>query len=168
MRPQPTHSIPPRPIPLTPAGYAEKQARLHYLLTERRPQVAEYLRASLDRGAQEDQTAIYEDARRERALLEAEIEALQQLLAQAVLLEPVALGPHGATQEVQLGSTVQVRTPRGERTLTIVSSAEAEAAQGKISDESPVGAALLGHRPGETVEVETLVGCVPYTILALS
>jgi transcription elongation factor GreA len=158
----------PRPIPLTPAGYAEKQARLQYLLTERRPQVAEYLRASLERGAQEDQTAIYEDARRERALLEAEIEALQQVLAQAVLLEPAAPGTRGQDQEVQLGSTVQVRTPRGERTLTIVSSAEAEASQSKISDESPVGAALLGHRPGETVEVETLAGCVSYTILALT
>jgi transcription elongation factor GreA len=168
MRPRPAHGVSPHPIPLTPTGYAEKQARLHFLLTERRPQVADYLRATVQAGAQEDQTAIYEDARREHALLEAEIEALQQLLAQAVLLEPAATDPHSPGQEVQLGSTVQVRTSRGERTLTIVSSAEAEASQGKISDESPVGAALLGHRPGETVEVETLAGRVPYTILALS
>lgn len=153
-------------IPLTRAGYAEKQARLQYLLTERRQQVAEYLHET-ETPDWEDHSA-HDDARDEQARLEREIHDLQEILAHAVLLDPLEEHAHPGPSRVTLGSSVTVQTPHGTKTVTIVSTVEADSTQQKISDQSPVGHALLGHAAGEKVEVATPSGPADYTILSIS
>lgn len=153
-------------IPLTRSGYAEKQARLHYLVTERRQQVAEYLHET--ETADWEDSGAHEDARQEQALLEHEIRELQEILGHAVVLEPVEEHARPGPTRVTLGSAVTVQTPHGTKTVTIVSTVEADSTQQKISDQSPVGRALMGHAAGETVEVATPSGPIGYTILSIS
>jgi transcription elongation factor GreA len=154
-------------IPLTRAGYAEKEARLHYLITERRQEVAEYLHET-ETPDWEDHSA-HDDARAEQARLESEIHDLQEILAHAVLLDPLEEQAHTpGPSRVTLGSSVTVQTPHGTKTVTIVSTVEADSTQQKISDQSPVGRALLGHATGERVEVDTPSGPAGYTIVSIS
>jgi transcription elongation factor GreA len=159
-------------IPLTRAGYEQKQARLHYLRTERRQEVAEYLREAQNTSELND-ISLFEDARLLQTQVEAEIAELEHVLDCAVIVEPPAQthrGQRGAKVKrvVAVGTTVLLQTPRGRRTVLVVSSAEADAAQQKISDQSPVGSALLGHGEGDTVEVQTPSGPQPYTIVSIS
>lgn len=158
------------PILLTRSGYEQKQARLHYLLHERRQQIAEYLHDA-QLSSELNDVSLYEDARQLQALVDAEIAELQRLLARAVIVDPEEERRRREEQQgeriVSLGATVMVQTPHGERTLMVVSSAEADALQQKISDLSPVGRALLGHKVGETVDVQTPRGPVPYTITSV-
>lgn len=151
-------------IPLTRQGYEELRARLDHLLTERRQRVAEYLHEAKEPGDVMESGA-YEDAKQLQALVEGEIRELRRILDHAVILEtgePAAVG-----RAVRLGTTVEVETPRGPKTLTLVSTVEADPAQAKISDESPVGRALLGHREGDRVEVATPGGLATYMIRAI-
>ena len=159
-------------IPLTRAGDEQKQARLHYLRTERRQEVAEYLRDAQNSSELND-VSLFQDARLLQAQVEAEIAELERVLAQAVIVEPAA--PTQGRQRrpkdkrtVQVGTTVLLQTPRGRRTVLVVSAAEADAAQQKISDQSPVGRALLGHGEGETVEVTTPGGQQAYMIVSIT
>ena len=157
------------PIPLTRAGYEQKQARLHYLRTERRQQIAEYL-AEAQKTSELNDISLFEDARLLQAQLEAEIAELERVLERAVIVEPAEQRrQRGASAKriVQVGTTVLLQTPRGRRTVMVVNSAEADAAQQKISDQSPVGSALLGHAEGETVEVTTPGGPQSYTIVSI-
>jgi transcription elongation factor GreA len=156
------------PIPLTRAGYEQKQARLHYLRTERRQQIAEYL-AEAQKTSELNDISLFEDARLLQAQLEAEIAELERVLERAVIVEPAQRRQRGAgvKRTVQVGTTVLLQTPRGRRTVMVVSTAEADAAQQKISDQSPVGSALLGHAEGETVEVTTPGGRQSYTIVSI-
>jgi transcription elongation factor GreA len=158
-------------IPLTRAGYDQKQARLHYLRTERRQQVAEYLQEA-QKTSELNDISLFEDARLLQAQVEAEIAELEHVLERAVIVEPgqQTRGRRGANgkRTVAVGMTVLLQTPRGQRTVLVVSSAEADAGQQKISDQSPVGSALLGHGEGETVEVLTPGGPQPYTIVSIT
>jgi transcription elongation factor GreA len=158
-------------IPLTRAGYDQKQARLHYLRTERRQQVAEYLQEA-QKTSELNDISLFEDARLLQAQVEAEIAELEHVLERAVIVEPgeKTRGRRGANgkRTVAVGTTVLLQTPRGQRTVLVVSSAEADAGQQKISDQSPVGSALLGHGEGETVEVQTPGGPQPYTIVSIT
>src|SRR5215467_6840457 len=112
-------------IPLTREGYEEKKARLNFLVTERRQQVADYIHEAKEAGDVTESSA-YEDAKRDQALLEGEIQELQRILDNAVILD--------TTEEVsgqrvaRLGSTVEVETPRGPKTLMLVSTVEANSA----------------------------------------
>ena len=149
-------------IPLTREGYEEKKARLEFLVTERRQQVADYIHEAKEAGDISESSA-YEDAKRDQALLEGEIQELRRIVDNAVIID--------TTEEVsgqrvaRLGSTVEVETPRGPKTLMLVSTVEANSANNKVSDQSPVGRALLGHAEGDKVEVQTPDGrTVPYTI----
>jgi transcription elongation factor GreA len=159
-------------IPLTRAGYDQKQARLHYLRTERRQQVAEYLQEA-QKTSELNDISLFEDARLMQVQVEAEIAELEHVLECAVIVEPATQthrGQRGAKgkRAVAVGATVLLQTPRGRRTVMVVSAAEADATQQKISDQSPVGSALLGHGEGETVEVQTPSGPQPYTIVSIS
>jgi transcription elongation factor GreA len=149
-------------IPLTREGYEEKKARLQFLVTERRQQVADYIHEAKEAGDISESSA-YEDAKRDQALLEGEIQELQRIIDNAVVIDP---NEEVAGQRVaRLGSTIEVETPRGPKTFILVSTVEANSANNKVSDQSPVGRALLGHAEGEQVEVQTPDGrTVPYTI----
>ncbi len=152
-------------IPLTREGYEEKKARLEFLVTERRQQVAEYIHEAKEAGDISESSA-YEDAKRDQALLEGEIQELRRIIDNAVIIDPTE---EIAGQRVaRLGSTVEVETPRGPKTLMLVSTVEANSANNKVSDQSPVGRALLGHAEGDKVQVQTPDGrTVDYIIRAI-
>ena len=149
-------------IPLTREGFEENQARLNYLISERRQQVADYIHEAKEAGDISESSA-YEDAKNLQAMVEGEIQELQHLLEHAVILEtPKQVD---GKRIVRLGASVDVETDRGtSRTFTLVSSAEANSSTGKLSDQSPVGRALMGHTVGAKVEVVTPGGMVIYTV----
>ena len=153
-------------IPLTREGFEEKKARLQYLITERRQQVADYIHEAKEAGDISESSA-YEDAKNLQAMIEGEIQELQAVLDNAVIL---VAPTHGEGKRVvRLGSTVEVETDRGGiRKYQLVSTVEANSTVGKLSDQSPVGRALLGRTEGEKVEVTTPGGMVLYTVRAIS
>lgn len=152
-------------IPLIRTGYEEKRARLQMLVTDGRQRVAEYLHATQD-SCDALESGAYEDAKQAQALLEGEIRELELILVQAVILNaPEHVDDHLGS--IQLGSVVDVDAPRGRKVFTLVSTVEADTTRGKISDESPVGRALLGLSEGEQVEIMTPNGAAQYTIRAI-
>lgn len=152
-------------IPLTREGYEEKKQRLHFLITERRPQVADYIHEAKEAGDISESSA-YEDAKNLQAMLEGEIQELQALLDNAVILE--APEQTDGKKVVRLGATVALENDRGDtKTYQLVSTVEAKPNAGKLSDQSPVGRALMGHVEGDKVEVTTPGGAAVYTIRSI-
>jgi transcription elongation factor GreA len=100
----------------------------------------------------------YQEAREAQELLEQKIMELEDMLRDAVLITK------GNTDEVRIGSTVVVSGPNGKEIYTIVGSEEARPSENKISNESPLGAAFLGHKVGEGVEVKAPMGIIRYAI----
>jgi transcription elongation factor GreA len=150
-------------IPLTREGYEEKKARLTWLITERRQQVADYIHEAKEAGDVSESSA-YEDAKNIQAMVEGEIQELQRVLENAVIIE--APTHVNGQRIVQIGSTVTVQTPSGtDRDFTIVSTHEANSTTNKLSDQSPVGKALLGRKEGDKVDVTLPNGnTVLYTV----
>jgi len=105
----------------------------------------------------------YISAREAQAFNEGKILELEQLLRDAVVIDK-----NHRSGIVHIGSTVEVRANGRSQTLTIVGSEEANPAAGKISNESPLGKAFLGHKAGDAVEVETPGGKTTYKIVSLS
>ncbi len=148
---------------LTPAGYARLMAELDYLRTVRRHELAERLRSAREVGVWDSPE--YLSAREEQAFVEGRIATLEKLLAQAEVVEVV---PSTAWPSVEVGSTVTLRDETGEEEqYAIVGAMEAEPGEGRISNQSPVGRALMGHRSGETVDVETPMGPRRLTIVQI-
>jgi transcription elongation factor GreA len=146
---------------LTDTGRQRAIAQLDFLRTVRRAEVAQYLHDAKESGDVVDNAA-YEDAKNEQARLEGRILDLEQLLATA---KPITKLP---TDVVSLGSIVHLRTSDDrEYTYTIVGAFEAKPSVGLISNESPVGKALLGHKVGDLVIVSTPGGVKEYTILSI-
>lgn len=148
-------------IPMTREGLEEKRARLQYLVTERRQQVADYIHEAKEAGDVSESSA-YEDAKNLQAMVEGEIQELQRVVDNAYIIE--ATDEAEGQRTVRLGSKVSVETPRGLMELTLVSTHEANTAARKISNDSPVGKALLGHSEGDKVEVVTPSGPQTYVI----
>lgn len=151
-------------IPLTRQGYEEKKARLHFLVTEQRQEIADYIHEAKEAGDISESSA-YEDAKNRQAMLEGEIQELQHIVDNAVIIEDSA--ETDGQRVVRLGSVVDVETPRGPKTFTLVSTVEANSANNKVSDQSPVGRALMGHSEGDKVEITTPGGAVTYSIVKL-
>ncbi len=149
---------------LTPTGYARLMAELDYLRTVRRHELSERLRAAREVGVWDSPE--YLSAREEQAFVEGRIASLERLLAQA---EVVEVAVTTAWPSVEIGSTVTLRDETGEEEqYAIVGAMEAEPALGRISNQSPVARALMGHRPGETVDVETPMGTRRLTIVQIT
>ena len=145
---------------LTEDGRQDALAKLEFLRTVKRAEVAQYLHDAKESGDVID-NASYEDAKNEQARLEGRILELEQMLAIAKPISKVA-------GEVSLGSVVQLRTADGrEYQYTLVGAYEAKPSAGLISNESPVGKALLGHRVNDVVIVSTPGGVKEYTILKI-
>ena len=152
-------------IPLTREGYEALSKELEHLITVERPQVADYIHEAKE-GGDISESSAYEDAKNRQALLEGRIRELQHTLDNAEIM--AAPAHKGGKRQAALGSTVEVETNRGaKRALKLVSTVEADAAASKVSDQSPVGRALLGHAVGDQVEVVTPGGTVIYTILGI-
>ncbi len=154
-----------KPTILTPEGRRKLEEELEHLKTVKRKEIAERIKASKEFGDITD-NAEFEDAKNEQAFVEGRILQLDQLLRNATVIDN-----HNAPADtITVGSTVRLRDMlSGEETAyTIVGSAEADPDQDKISNESPVGRALLGRRVGETVHVVVPAGKLKYGVLKIS
>jgi transcription elongation factor GreA len=147
---------------LTPEGYEKLEEELNYLKTVRRPEVAHAIHdAKMDGDVSEN--AGYEEAKRQQAFLEGRIITIEAMLQNAVIIES-----NGPSDTVILGSQVTVLEEGFEpETYTIVGSAEANPGDGRISNESPLGKALMGHKVGHKVAFATPGGPVEMEILRI-
>lgn len=146
---------------LTPEGYAKNQERLDYLLKVKRKEIADYIHEAKEAGDISESSA-YEDAKNEQAMVEGEIIKLERLLEVAEIMTAMD------TDVVSVGMQVDVTTATGaSRSFKIVATFEADPKTGHISDESPVGKALMGHKVGDVVEVSTPGGVTVYTIRSI-
>ncbi|MGA3031253.1 MAG: transcription elongation factor GreA [Candidatus Limnocylindrales bacterium] len=149
------------PTHLTAEGLAALHFELDELTNHRRPEVIARIKAARELGDLSE-NADYEAARKEQSFLEGRVQQLEQMIKSAVMIEASSEGGN----EVILGSTVVVETDRhGAETFTIVGSAEADATAGKISFTSPIGRALLGRHPGETIRVQVPAGTLDYKVV---
>ena len=147
---------------LTREGYQKLEQELNYLRTVRRQEVAQRLHQALEEGNILENAEL-EDARNEQAFLEGRILTLENLLRNASIIEEN--GPH---EMVGLGSYVTIVENDGPpETYHIVGSAEADPAQGLISNESPLGRALIGLKIGETAEVNAPDGVLVFKIVGI-
>ena len=141
----------PKDVILTPEGLASLRAELEHMSTVRRREVAARIKDAREFG-DISENAEYDDAKNEQAMLEARIAVLEDKLRSATVIDASELD----NEVVRVGTTVHVVDGDGaEHRYTIVGSAEAKPAQMKLSNESPVGKALLGRRAGDTVSVTT-------------
>ena len=147
---------------LTEDGRQRALTQLDVLRTVKRAEVAQYLQEAKEAG-DVSENAAYEDAKEAQIRLEGRILELEQMLATAQTIR------HISTQEISLGSVVQVHTADArEYQYTLVGAYEANPSAGLISHESPVGKALLGRRIGDVVIVSTPGGVKTYTILLIA
>jgi len=140
-------------------GLAKLRAELEELVNERRNEIAQRIHDAKEHGDLAE-NAEYEDAKNEQAFVEGQIQRLEALIKNATIIE----GTH-TTDHVQIGSTVKVEGSDGAELFTIVGSTEASPREGKISNESPVGRALLGRKKGDSVVVHVPAGDFSYKIL---
>ncbi|HEX9016184.1 MAG TPA: transcription elongation factor GreA [Chloroflexota bacterium] len=148
---------------LTREGLAKLDEELHHLRTVRRHEVAERIRKAKEFTNTVD-NAEYDDAKNEQAFVEGRIQALERLLANAIVVEDSA--PSGY---VRIGSHVTVVDGEGEESVyAIVGSAEADPKAGKVSNESPIGRSLIGHMVGDKVSVIAPGGSFDLTIKVIS
>ena len=149
---------------LTPEGRTKLESELKTLREVRRAEVAERIRVSKE-FTDTDDNAEFEEAKNEQAFLEGRILTLEKLLANAVPIN----ADHSLHDAVRLGSDVEVTADDGEvERYTIVGSAEVDPRHGKISNESPVGRALLGRRIGDVVEIKIPAGSLKLQIKAIN
>ncbi|MEP0804430.1 MAG: transcription elongation factor GreA [Chloroflexota bacterium] len=147
---------------LTREGFQKLQEELEYLRKVKRQEVANRLHEAME-GGELIENAEYEAAKNEQAFVEGRIQELEALLASAKIIED---NGKKKSDVVQLGSKVTIKEGNYEaETFTIVGAAEANPREGKISNESPIGKAILGHKAGETVKVETPGGTYNVKIL---
>ncbi len=149
-------------VPLTKEGLDKLQQELDHLINVRRAEVAQRIHDAKEMvGAQN--TPEYEDARNEQAFVEGRILTLETIVQNAIVIEEA----HDH-QRVGLGSSVTVQNHTGEtETYTIVGSAEADPKGHRISNESPVGNALLGKCVGDEVQVNAPAGPLRWTIVSV-
>lgn len=136
---------------LTPEGYADLKRELDTLITVRRPELAKKLAEAVAEGDLKE-NANYHDAKEQQAFIEGRIKYLEHILRTATIIQR-----EGKTDVVSLGSMVTIIEEGydDEETYCIVGAAEANPAEGKISNLSPIGAALLGAKKGDKVRVKT-------------
>jgi len=139
----------PKDVILTPEGLERLKAELAELQTTKRREVAERIKEAREFGDISENSE-YDDAKNEQAMLETRIAQLEERLRSAQVVDAKEL----SNDVVRIGTTVHVRDEKGKsQPFTIVGSAEADIKSGKLSNESPVGKALMGRKKGETVEV---------------
>jgi transcription elongation factor GreA len=151
-----------KPTYLSKDGLEKLRAELDEMVSVKRPEVANRIHDAKEHGDLSE-NAEYEDAKNEQAFVEGRIQTLEALIKNATIIEA-----NHSTDHVQIGSTVSVQSGDGEERFTIVGSAEARPAEGRISNESPVGRALLGKKKGEKVVVRVPAGDFTYKIVGIS
>lgn len=151
--------------PLTKDGLAKVEGELRHLETVRRREVADKIHQAKELASTQN-NAEYEDAKNEQAMVEGRILQLQSLLQNATIIDQDSAHK---SKSVILGSNVKMKTADGKAVeYTIVGPAEADPRDGKISNESPVGRALLGKKLNDEVQVNAPKGIVTYKITKIS
>lgn len=135
------------------------ESELQQLKTVRRKEIADALEYAKSLGDLSE-NAEYHQAREDQGALEERIAHIEQILKNAVVMDK----HHAGTVEVGTTVTVLKKGDKEERIFTLVGSEEADSLNGRISNESPLGSAMLGKKAGETVKVETPKGLMEYTI----
>ncbi len=150
---------------LTDEGLKNYEQELEYLKTVKRKEVAEKIKVALSFGDLSENSE-YDEAKNDQAILEARIAQVESILKNAKIIDENEL----SNEHIHVGSKVRVHDFDFDEDVVyqIVGSNEADPFNGKLSDESPVGNALLDHKVGELVEVETPDGPVKFEILEIS
>lgn len=153
-----------KPVYLTHEGYAKLEAELNHLKTVRRVEVANQIHQAKELADTVD-NAEYDEAKNQQAFVEGRILTLEKLLRNAVLISSET----STEGIVRLGNKVGVLNQDGEEEhFTIVGSIEADPRNGKISNESPVGKALLERKVGEEIQVKVPTGMLRFTVIEIT
>ena len=148
---------------LTSEGLANLESELEQLRSVRRQEVAQRIQRAKELGGTVD-NAEYDEAKNEQAFIEGRVLTLETMIQNAVLI-PDHKAP---SEKVEVGSVVTLVNPQGQKQkYAIVGSTEADPPNGKISNESPVGKAILGHKVGDEAEVATPSGTVKFNIVEI-
>lgn len=148
---------------LTPEGRRKLEQELEYLRTERRQQVASNLKSAVDEGDLTE-NAGYEESKREQAFVEGRIREIEAILSNSQELDLEAV----VQDKVALGARVTVAEEGEEpESYFIVGRTEADPTKGRISNESPLGRALIGRRVGDAIDVQTPGGILRYQIVSI-
>jgi transcription elongation factor GreA len=151
-----------KPIYLTLEGKKKLEEELKYLTTVRRKEVAAAIQSAKEEGDISENSA-YDEAKLAQGFLEGRIQTIELQLREAIIIEQ-----NGTSDRVDVGSKVTVvEEGFDEETYHIVGSAEADPLNGKISNESPIGKALLGAKKGETVRAETPNGQIVFKVVKI-
>jgi transcription elongation factor GreA len=153
-----------KPVYLTPEGKQKLEEELHYLRTVRRAEVAALIQSAKEEGDLSENSA-YDEAKSTQSFLEGRIQTLETQLREAILIEHI-----DNSDVVTLGSIVTLLEEdenKPEETYKIVGSAETDPLNGNISNESPLGSALLGKTIGDLVTVKTPDGNINFKILRI-
>jgi transcription elongation factor GreA len=149
-------------IRITKDGKVKLESELEHLTSIRRPEVAEKIKRAREMGGTEN-NAEYDEAKNDQAFVEGKILMLENILWNATVVDSASSGV------VDMGSKVLIQNQDGKiEQYSIVGSAEANPVEGKISDESPVGQALMGKKPGDETEVQTPAGILKLLVLEIS
>ena len=153
-----------KPIILTAEGHLKLEQELEQLKTVRRKEVSEKIKVALSFGDLSENSE-YDEAKNEQAMVEARIAEIEQMLKNATVLDESGI----TTDAISVGSVITIKHTKLGRvdTYKIVGSTEVAPLQKKISDESPVGKAMIGHRVGDLVEVEAPSGVIVYEVLEI-
>lgn len=156
-----------KPTMLTTEGLKKLEEELSDLINVKRKEIAEKIKVARSFGDLSENSE-YDDAKNEQAILEARISTIESILKTAVIIDE----SETSNENVHLTSTVKIEIletgARASYTIVGSGSNEANPALGKISDESPIGAALMGHSVDDVVEVETPGGVMTIKILEIS
>ena len=149
---------------LTPEGYEKLKQEIEFLSNEKRREVAERIRTAREFGDIAE-NAEYDDAKNEQAMLEHKIAQLEERLLTARVITKKEI----SKDAVSIGSHVRLRDMQANKTFEyhIVGSAEANPAENKLSNESPVGKAIMGKKKGEVVEVSAPRGALKFKIMEI-
>jgi transcription elongation factor GreA len=152
-------------IILTAEGYEKLKVEIDVLRTDKRREVAERIRIAREFGDIAE-NAEYDDAKNEQAMLEHKIMQLEERLLSARVISKKEI----SKDAVSVGSKVRLRDMQANKTFEyrIVGSAEANPAENKLSNESPVGKAIIGRKKGEVVEVAAPRGALKFKILEIN
>lgn len=149
---------------LTQEGYDNLEKEINYLKTEKRGEIAERIKVALGYGDLSENSE-YDEAKDAQAENENKIAELELKLKYAKIIDESEID----TKTVQVGNVVKLYDEefKEEVTYTIVGSTEVDLSQGRISNESPIGAAIMGKKKGATVEVQTPAGVAKYKVLSI-
>ncbi len=152
-------------VKLTEGGLKQLEEELEYLKTKKRKEVSEKIKVALGFGDLSENSE-YDEAKNEQAQVEARIVSLENKLKNAVVIND----SDRDTSKVDIGATVKLLDVEFDEEVEykIVGSTEADPDTGKLSDESPLGLAILGRSAGETVDVDAPAGIIQYKILQIS